>query len=60
MKTIHGIQPFDMAPSKPMVQLLSPKPFTPPAILHELALETRTGSALGVDPVEEILDIPTK
>ena len=36
------------------------KPYTPPAILHELALETRAGSVLGVDPVEEILGIPTK
>ncbi len=44
-----------------MVQLLSPKPYTPPAILHELALETRAGSPVGgADPVELILGIPTK
>ncbi len=36
------------------------KPYAPPAILHELALETRASSALSVDPVELILGIPTK
>ena len=36
------------------------KPYEAPAILHELALETRAGSAVSIDPVEEILGIPTK
>ncbi len=36
------------------------KPYEAPAILHELALETRAGSLLGADPVEVILGIPTK
>ena len=30
------------------------KPYTPPAILHELALETRAGSALSVDPLKDL------
>lgn len=33
------------------------KPYTRPAILHELTLETRAGSVLGVDPVMDLLGI---
>ena len=30
------------------------EPYTPPAILHELALETRAGSPLGVNPLNDL------
>ena len=36
------------------------KPYTPPVILHELALETRAGSALGVDPLKDLFGIESK
>ncbi len=36
------------------------KPYTPPAILHELALETRAGSLLGVDPLNDLFGIDNK
>ncbi|MBP7962693.1 MAG: VCBS repeat-containing protein [Caldilineaceae bacterium] len=36
------------------------RPYTPPAILHELALETRAGSALSVDPLNELFGIDSK
>lgn len=58
--------PLDIAQSQPTVHPATQpgKPYTPPAILHELALETRAGSAVSVDPmfdpITEILGIPTK
>ena len=55
-------QPTNVPPLQPKDE--TRKPYTPPAILHELALETRAGSAVSVDPVfdpiTEILGIPTK
>ncbi len=36
------------------------KPYAAPAILHELALETRAGSALGVDPLKDLFGIESK
>ena len=36
------------------------EPYTPPAILHELALETRAGSALSVDPLNELFGIDSQ
>jgi len=60
---------LDIAQSQPTVHPATQppqtsKPYAPPAILHELALETRAGSAVSVDPVfdpiTEILGIPTK
>ncbi|MBP7962691.1 MAG: hypothetical protein KBG20_20325 [Caldilineaceae bacterium] len=36
------------------------RPYTPPAILHDLALETRAGSALGVDPLGNLFGIDNK
>jgi hypothetical protein len=31
--------------------------YTPPAIIHELALEARAGSPLGVDPIVDPLGV---
>jgi hypothetical protein len=51
-------------PQEKYPKLMPRKPYTRPAILHELALETRAGSAVSVDPmfdpITEILGIPTK
>ncbi len=36
------------------------KPYIAPAILHELALETRAGSVLSVDPLDELFGTNAK
>ncbi len=38
----------------------TPKPYTPPAILHDLALETRAGSALSVNPLNDLFGSDSK
>lgn len=57
----HGSPPPMASPTLPPCDPMPTKPYTSPAILYELALETRAGSPVGsppeMDPIMELLGI---